>query len=77
MYRSDWSEKPNAKVYKDLVLRQWRTNVDGMTDGTGRFRQRGFHGDYTVVVEAGGRRVETTLSLAPASESAELTVTLR
>ncbi len=77
MYRSDWSEKPNAKVYKDLVLRQWRTNVDGTTDSTGRFRQRGFHGDYTVVVEAGGRRVETTLSLAPASEPAELKVILR
>ena len=31
MYRADWSEKPNAMVYKDLVLHRWRTNLAGAT----------------------------------------------
>ncbi|ATC63819.1 glycoside hydrolase family 10 [Nibricoccus aquaticus] len=76
MYRADWSEKPNARVYKDLVLKKWRTNLEGATDAGGRFAQRGFHGEYSVVVEAGGRRIEKTFSLTPAAGAAELTVTL-
>jgi len=76
MYRADWSEKPNAKVYKDLVLHQWRTNLAGATGADGRYAGRGFHGDYTVTVEAGGRRVEKTFSLAPGGEAVELPIIL-
>ena len=76
MYRADWSEKPNARVYKDLVLKQWRTNLAGKTDASGRFAQRGFHGDYAVAIEAGGKRVEKTFSLAPGAGAAELTIAL-
>lgn len=63
MYRADWSEKPNALAYKSLVLDQWRTRVRGETDAGGRYVTRGFHGDYGVTVEAGGRRTERTFSL--------------
>ncbi|MFO1452358.1 MAG: endo-1,4-beta-xylanase [Opitutaceae bacterium] len=77
MYRADWSEKPNAKVYKDLVLRQWRTRAAGVTNQTGRLLQRGYHGDYTLVVEAGGQRSESTFTLAPSTNPAEITITLR
>jgi endo-1,4-beta-xylanase len=67
MYRADWSEKPNAKVYKSLVLDQWRTRLSGTTDASGHFACRGFFGDYAVIVEAGGRRVEQRFSLLPAA----------
>jgi GH35 family endo-1,4-beta-xylanase len=76
LYRADWSEKPNAKVYKELVLRDWRTNAAGVTDATGRFAQRGFQGDYVVTVEAGGRRTEKTFTLAPGAQAADITITL-
>lgn len=76
MYRGDWSEKPNAKVYKDLVLNQWHTNLTGQAGADGRFTGRGFHGDYVITVEAGGRRVEKAFKLAPASEPAEIKVAL-
>ena len=78
MYRTDWSEKPNARVYKDLVLHQWRTNLSGVTGADGRkiCGARGFQGDYTVTVEAGGHRVEKTFALAPGDKAAELSVTL-
>lgn len=76
MYRADWSEKPNAKVYKDLVLKQWRTNLVGETAADGRYAGHGFHGDYVVTVETGGRRVEKIIALTPAAEPVELTVAL-
>ncbi|MCR6630466.1 MAG: endo-1,4-beta-xylanase [Magnetospirillum sp.] len=63
MFRSDWSEKPNAKVYRDLVLNQWRTHVAGRTDAAGKLGGRGFHGDYRVIVEHNGRRVEKNFSV--------------
>ncbi len=76
MYRADWSEKPNARVYKDLVLGQWRTNLAGATAADGRYAGRGFHGDYVVTVEAGGRRAEQRFPLAPAAEPVEVKVAL-
>ncbi len=76
MFRADWSEKPNARVYRDLVLHQWRTNLSGRTDADGRYVARGFQGDYVLTVEAGGRRVEKGFTLAPGAKVAELNVTL-
>ncbi|MGC4074538.1 MAG: endo-1,4-beta-xylanase [Nibricoccus sp.] len=76
MYRADWSEKPNARVYKDLVLHQWRTNLAGETDASGKFSTRGFHGDYAITIEASGRRIEKSISLSSENGSAELTVTV-
>jgi len=65
MYRADWSEKPNAKVYKSLVLDQWRTRLKGTTDASGAFAGRGYYGEYVVTVEAGGHRMEQRFTLAP------------
>lgn len=63
MFRKDWSEKPNAKVYREWVLKAWRTNLEGATDKDGHFARRGFYGDYEVVVESGGKRASATFSL--------------
>ncbi|HET7535323.1 MAG TPA: endo-1,4-beta-xylanase, partial [Candidatus Didemnitutus sp.] len=71
LYRSDWTEKPNAKVYQSLVLDQWRTHVAGSTGADGRYATRGFYGGYVVTVEAGGRRTEQTFVLR-AGESAPI-----
>ncbi len=64
MYRADWSEKPNALVYKSLVLDRWRTRLSGTTDMAGDYAGRGFYGDYAVTIEAGGRRIEKPFTLA-------------
>ena len=63
MYRADWSEKPNAQVYKSLVLDQWRTRTDGPTTRDGTFKTRGFFGDYLATVEVDGKRVEKAFTL--------------
>jgi GH35 family endo-1,4-beta-xylanase len=65
MFRPDWSEKPNAKVYRDLVLDQWRTKAAGETDADGKFSVRGFHGEYAIYVEKDGRKAQGAFVLRP------------
>lgn len=76
MYRADWSEKPNARAYKSLVLDQWRTRANGTTDAQGTWRGRGFHGDYLVTVDFNGQSFEQTFSVRPGAPSAIVRVPL-
>ena len=50
MFRKDWSEKPNLAVYRDLVFKEWWTDVKGSTNDQGEFAVRGFKGSYKIVV---------------------------
>jgi hypothetical protein len=77
MYRHDWSEKPNGNVDRDLVLNQWRTRLIGLTDDAGRYAARAFHGDYTAIVEANGKRTEKTLTIAPSPTPAATEISVR
>lgn len=54
IFRKDWSEKPAVQAYRDLVLDQWWTRLEGKTDAQGRFTGRGFLGDYEAVVTRDG-----------------------
>jgi endo-1,4-beta-xylanase len=74
MYRKDWSLKPAGKAYKDLVLGQWLTNVQGQTDENGTYAARGFQGDYEVTVRAAGKQKVVKMPLNPTG--AQLDVTL-
>ncbi len=53
MIRRDWSAKPNLEVYKDLVFRQWWTDVKGVAGDDGALTVRGFLGDYEVEARVG------------------------
>ena len=55
LLNKDWTGKPSAKTYEDLVFRQWWTNADGTTGAKGSYQTRGFLGDYEVTVTAGSR----------------------
>lgn len=61
MFRKDWTLKPNAQAYIDLVLRDWWTDEIGRTDEQGRFALRGFCGDYEIRVDPGRERTTCTL----------------
>ncbi len=63
MYRRDWTEKPNGRAYRGLVLEAWRTRATGTTDAAGTWRGRGFHGDYVVTVEWAGKSYEQVFTL--------------
>ncbi|MBI2511051.1 MAG: endo-1,4-beta-xylanase [Opitutae bacterium] len=75
LFRADWSEKPSAKVYRDLVLRQWRTRLQGQAGAKGKVAGRGFHGDYVVTVEKDGKHAQQTFALRP--EEARTTVVVK
>jgi endo-1,4-beta-xylanase len=74
VYRKDWSLKPAGIAYRDLVLGQWRTNVQGETDDTGSYATRGFLGEYDVVVRAGGKQKAVNASLKAAGTQMEVTL---
>jgi GH35 family endo-1,4-beta-xylanase len=76
MYRTNWTEKPNARAYKSLVLDQWRTRATGTTDAQGTWRGRGHQGDYVVTVEHGGRTVEQVFTIAPGAPAPIVWVSL-
>ncbi|MGW1346956.1 endo-1,4-beta-xylanase [Kribbella sp. NPDC002412] len=54
LYNADWSPKPNALVWEDLIKRQWHTSANGQTSAAGTFGTRGFLGDYLVTVTVNG-----------------------
>ncbi len=55
MFRRNWSIKPNGEAYKELVFREWWTDVEGVTGEDGIYRTRGFLGEYDVEATLGGR----------------------
>ncbi|NOT59122.1 MAG: hypothetical protein HOP19_02735, partial [Acidobacteria bacterium] len=50
MYRADWSSKPNALVWNELLFHEWWTNESGATNREGQFIVRAFKGKQRVTV---------------------------
>ena len=73
MYRADWSSKPNALVWNELLFRRWWTNEAQTSDAAGHATVSGFKGFYNVT--AVYRNVEQTVT-ATLSDDAEITITL-
>jgi GH35 family endo-1,4-beta-xylanase len=73
-YRKDWSEKPFAKVYKDLVFNKWWTDVDGTADQLGTFKTRAFLGNYEIIVTHGNQTKTVTFDLTKAGKKTVITI---
>jgi GH35 family endo-1,4-beta-xylanase len=73
LYNQDWSPKPAALVYQDLIEHQWHTDVTGGTDKQGDYQVRGFQGDYLVTVTVGGVSKQVKVSM-PSTAGASVTV---
>jgi endo-1,4-beta-xylanase len=50
LLRADWSEKPAARVWRELVCDTWRTKLDAKTDANGIVDARGHLGTYEFLV---------------------------
>lgn len=62
LWRKDWSEKPNAAVWRDLIWNRWRTDTGGKTNADGLFATPGHRGFYQVKVEATGKTLSAPWS---------------
>lgn len=74
LFRPDWSEKPNAAVWRELVLGEWRTRVHGVTTGRGELAIRGHLGRYELTITHGGYTVRRSLQLGPAGATAAVSL---
>jgi len=72
MYRKDWSEKPNLKAWRDLVLNQWTTRLDTETSDEGRVTARGHKGRYTLNVTSNGQTKSTEFTLKDGGADVEV-----
>ncbi|MEQ9454717.1 MAG: endo-1,4-beta-xylanase [Phycisphaeraceae bacterium] len=68
----DWNILPHGQAWIDLVHGDWMTREHATTDHHGHASFRGFYGDYDVVVEADGKRLELSFPLRNDGESLEI-----
>jgi GH35 family endo-1,4-beta-xylanase len=77
LYRRDWSPKPAAHAWEDLVHRQWRTNNTLTTNASGIAATRAFLGQYTLTVrDAEGNTLASETATVPKA-GLHHTITLR
>jgi GH35 family endo-1,4-beta-xylanase len=69
LYREDWSLKPAGQAYRDLVLRELRTDASGKTDARGAYKTRAFLGSYALTVSSAGARKTVPLELANGTQT--------
>ncbi len=55
MYRADWTAKPNAAVWEELVIGDWKTEYTDLTDKKGVSSERGHFGEYQIIVTYKGQ----------------------
>jgi hypothetical protein len=53
MFKKDWTPKPNLAAWKNLVLKEWRTNVAETSKANGEVQSRGHLGRYDITVTKG------------------------
>lgn len=63
MFRKNWSPKPNALVWKNLIYKQWWTNADLSSGSSGTAGVRGFRGRYEIIVQSAGKEVKKSVEL--------------
>ena len=60
MFRRDWTPRPAALAYEDLVKRRWWTDATLRSDAKGKVRLRAFYGTHRIAV--GGTTADFSLA---------------
>jgi endo-1,4-beta-xylanase len=74
MFHKDWSPRPIAGVWKDLVFKQWWTDRHILANSAGAAQARGFLGEYEVSATAGARTATIKASLTSTGQSIRITL---
>ena len=69
LLRFDLSPKPAYFKIKELLQKQWHTEIELVTDENGNAEFRGFYGNYCANVEFGRQKVKTEFSLSKNAEN--------
>ena len=64
LIKLDWSPTKALEAWRDLIYREWWTDVEGRTDENGMFRVRGFLGQYEVEAAGSTRPLSVQLDQA-------------
>lgn len=65
MINQDWTETEMAAVWRDLVLNQWWTDEQLVTQADGSLDLRVFQGDYLIEVDVDGETLTYRFSIGP------------
>ena len=68
MWREDWTPRPQALAYRDLVFNKWWTSLEEKADKNGEVKVRAFYGDYKITCNGESK----TLKLSKQNGSAVL-----
>jgi hypothetical protein len=77
LFRRDGSEKPNGRVWRELVSERWRTDTSTTADTAGLARFRGHAGLYDLTIEHEGRTATVQHVLPRTAPQGPTTVTIR
>lgn len=73
----DWNLNAAGQRLEQMLLREWRTNLDAAADGEGVLAFRGFYGTYRLsVTDAQGKVTHVNVTLGPDAASKTTTVTV-
>ena len=75
MLRADMSPKPVYEQLKRLIHEEWKTTLHAMTDHDGRLAFRGFCGEYRLVFDVQGQKMERHMRLTKGVRN-EVVITL-
>ncbi|MBC8034650.1 MAG: endo-1,4-beta-xylanase [Chitinophagaceae bacterium] len=70
MLRKDWTAKPNLQVWRDLVLKEWRTTFSMTSDRNGDVKSRGHLGLYEITVTNGKSTIKQLYKLTKGAPAA-------
>jgi endo-1,4-beta-xylanase len=74
MVRNDWTEKPNAAVWREWVTKKWKTNVSATSTKKGEVNIRGHLGKYEISVTHNGKLKKVNYKLTKASQPLLITI---
>lgn len=57
MWKKDWTPRPQALAYQELVFNKWWTQIDDHADNNGIYKAKAFYGDYTITADGITKKV--------------------
>jgi GH35 family endo-1,4-beta-xylanase len=74
MFRKDWTPKPNAAVWRKLVLDEWHTKLSQASNANGEVVSRGHFGRYEITVTKGKSVVTENYQLTKKAKPVQITL---